>query len=122
VPTAKADHYLHADAGLGPVIAKAQELRILVRTCRDALPPQIANGLGAVNLRGDELCLLATSPASAAKLKLVAERLRKFLLQQGRKVNSVSVRVQPTRSQHAPSPAPKSISLSEAGKAEVSAL
>ncbi|MDH5537691.1 MAG: DciA family protein, partial [Betaproteobacteria bacterium] len=93
------------------VVAKARELRSLTRSCTDFLPPALSRQMRAVNLRDGELSLLAANPAAAAKLKLIAESLRKFLLQQGSKVNSVSVRVQPTRS-HAEAPAPpKAIAL-----------
>jgi hypothetical protein len=118
----KADRYLVADAGMERVVAKARELRSLTRACTDFLPPALARQMRAVNLRDGELSLLAANPAAAAKLKLVAESLRKFLLLQGTKVSSVSVRVQPTRShQEAPAQA-RVVVLSEGGKAELSAL
>jgi hypothetical protein len=100
----KADRYLVADAGMERVVAKARELRSLTRACTDFLPPALARQMRAVNLRDGELSLLAANPAAAAKLKLVAESLRKFLLLQGTKVSSVSVRVQPTQS-HQDAPA-----------------
>jgi len=119
---AKADRYLITDAGMERVVAKARELRSLTRACLDFLPPGLASQIRAANLRDGELALLAANPAAAAKLKLVAESLRKFLLLQGTKVSSVSVRVQPTRSQMAPPAQPKTITLSEGGKAELSEL
>jgi len=82
----KADRYLTQDANLERVVAKASQLRVLARACTDFLPPAIARQMRAVNLRDGELSLLAANPAAAAKLKLVAESLRKFLLQQGTKV------------------------------------
>ncbi|MEO8718939.1 MAG: DciA family protein [Burkholderiales bacterium] len=118
----KADRFLIADAGMERVVAKARELRSLTKSCTDFLPPTLARQIRAVNLRDGELSLLAANPAAAAKLKLIAESLRKFLLQQGSKVNSVSVRVQPTRSHWDESAAPKAIALSDGGKVELSAL
>jgi hypothetical protein len=120
--TPKADRYLMADKGMGPLVAKAGELRLLTRACTDFLPPELGRQIRGAQLKDGELSLLAANAAAAAKLRLVADSLRKFLLQQGRKVNSVSVRVQPTRS-HAPQPAQgKQARLSEGGKAAISAL
>jgi len=83
------------DAGLQPVIAKAREINALSKLCFDFLPPGLARLIRAVNLRDRQLILLAASPAAAAKLKLLAEPLRTYVLEQGAEVNSVSVRVQP---------------------------
>jgi hypothetical protein len=83
------------DAGLQPVITKAREINALSKLCFDFLPPELARLIRAVNLRDHQLILLAVSPAAAAKLKLLAEPLRAYLLQQRAEVNSVSVRVQP---------------------------
>ncbi|MGH8709650.1 MAG: DciA family protein [Burkholderiales bacterium] len=104
------------------VVAKARELRSLTRSCTDFLPPGLARQMRAANLRDGELSLLAANPAAAAKLKLVAESLRKFLLLQGTKVSSVSVRVQPTRSHAAPPAKSGGAVLSDVGKAELSRL
>lgn len=118
----KADHYLIADEGMGPVVAKAHAIGTLTRSCAQFLPPALARHLRAASIKDGELSLLASNPATAAKLKLVAESLRKFLLLQGTKVSAVYVRVQPTRS-HEPVPgAAKRIALSSAGIAELSAL
>jgi hypothetical protein len=118
----KADRYLLADHGVGPVVAKAREIRSLTQACAALLPSGIAPQLRLAHLKDGELVLLAANPSAAAKLKLVAESLRKFLLQQGSKVNSVSVRVQPTRSQPRVEGTVKRAHLSDAGKAELSAL
>ena len=61
----------------------------------DFLPAELARRIRAVNLKNDRLVLLAATPAAAAKLKLLSESLGKYLSEQGAKVNSVSVRVQP---------------------------
>jgi Dna[CI] antecedent, DciA len=118
----KADRYLIADEGMGPVLAKARAIGALTRSCAEFLPPGLARHLRAANLREGELSLLAANPAAAAKLKLVAESLRKFLLQQGTKVSAVCVRVQPTRSQDPVLAAGKTVTLSAGGIAELSAL
>jgi hypothetical protein len=61
----------------------------------DFLPAELARRIRAVNLKDGRLVLLAATPAAAAKLKLLSESLGKRLSEQGAKVNSVSVRVQP---------------------------
>jgi len=86
---------LASDPGLQPVVAKAREIHALSKLCVDLLPPELARLIQAISLRDRQLVLLAASPAAAAKLKLLAETLRKYLMQQGAEVNSVSVRVQP---------------------------
>ena len=91
----KVGRLLALDAGLQPVITKAREINALSKLCFDFLPPGLARLIRAVNLRDRQLILLAASPAAAAKLKLLAEPLRTYVLEQGAEVNSVSVRVQP---------------------------
>jgi hypothetical protein len=78
-----------------PVVAKARQLSALSRLCMDFLPAELARRIRAVNLKDGRLVLLAATPAAAAKLKLLSESLGKRLSEQGAKVNSVSVRVQP---------------------------
>ena len=91
----KVGRLLASDAGLQPVIAKAREISALSKLCFDFLPSGLARLVRAVNLRDRQLVLLAASPAAAAKLKLLSEALRNYLLEQRAQVNSVSVRVQP---------------------------
>lgn len=94
----KVGSLLASDAGLQPVIAKAREINALSKLCFDFLPPGLARLVRAINFndRPDrQLVLLAASPAAAAKLKMLSEALRLYLLQHGAQVNSVSVRVQP---------------------------
>ena len=91
----KVGRLLALDAGLQPVITKTREINALSKLCVEFLPPGLARLIRAVNLRDRQLVLLAASPAAAAKLKLLAEPLRTYLLQQRAEVNSVSVRVQP---------------------------
>jgi len=78
-----------------PVVAKALEISALSRLCVEFLPPELARTVRAANFKDGQLVVLAATPAGAAKLKLLAEGLRKFLLEQGAKVKGVSVRVQP---------------------------
>ena len=91
----KVGRLLESDPGLQPVVAKARELAALSRLCLDVLPAELARRIRAVNLKDGRLVLLAATPAAAAKLKLLSESLGKYLSEQGAKVNSVSVRVQP---------------------------
>ena len=91
----KVGRLLESDPGLQPVVAKARELSALSRLCFDFLPAELARRIRAVNLKDGRLVLLAATPAAAAKLKLLSESLGKYLSEQGAKVNSVSVRVQP---------------------------
>ena len=95
----KVGRLLASDAGLQPVIAKAREISVLSKHCFDFLPPGLARLVRAINFNerpGDrQLVLVAASPAAAAKLKLLSEALRTYLLEQRAQVNSVSVRVQP---------------------------
>ena len=91
----KIGRLLEADIGLQPVVAKARELAALSRLCVDYLPVELARRIRAVNIKDGRLVLLAATPAAAAKLKLLSESLGKYLSEQGAKVNSVSVRVQP---------------------------
>ena len=91
----KVGRLLDADPGMQPVIAKAREIAALSRLCLDFLPDELARRLRAVNLKDGRLVLSAATPAAAAKLKLLSESLGKYLSEQGAKVNSVSVRVQP---------------------------
>ena len=116
----KVGSLLASDAGLQPVIAKAREINALSKLCFDFLPPGLARLVRAINFndRPDrQLVLLAASPAAAAKLKMLSEALRLYLLQHGAQVNSVSVRVQPGAGPvpDAPARQPASLSLSAVG-------
>jgi hypothetical protein len=90
---------LASETSLQPVIEKARLINALSKLCFDFLPPGLARLVRAVTLNNrlsdHQLVLLATSPAAAAKLKLLSEALLAFLHQHGAQVNSVSVRVQP---------------------------
>jgi hypothetical protein len=95
VQPSKVGSLLASDAGLQPVAEKARLINALSKLCFDFLPPGLARLVRAVNVKDGQLVLLAASPAAAAKLKLLSETLRQFLLEQRAQVNSVLVRVQP---------------------------
>ena len=111
----KVGSLLASDPGLQPVVAKAREISALLKLCFDFLPPGLARLVRTVNLRDSQLVLLAASPAAAAKLKLLSDSLRKYLLEQGAKVNAVSVRVQPAARELPQAPARRPPRLSPAG-------
>ena len=119
---ARIDRYIADDEGLRPIVAKAHDIRALTRLCADFLPAGLARQLRVAHLRDGELSLLATNAAAAAKLKMLAETLRKFLLRQGSKVSLISVRVQPSNAHPEPARAAKSAILSGTGFSELSAL
>jgi hypothetical protein len=119
---ARIDRYIADDEGLRPIVAKAHDIRALTRLCADFLPVGLAHHLHVAHLRDGELSLLAANAAAAAKLKMLAETLRKFLLRQGSKVSLVSVRVQPSNARSEQNPARKEATLSSAGITELSAL
>jgi len=125
----KVGSLLASDAGLQPVISKTRQINALSKLCFDFLPPGLARLVRAVNFHdrpGDrQLVLLAASPAAAAKLKLLAETLRNYLLEQRAEVNSVYVRVQPDRGHPAGAPdaAPRQAArLSASALADLEAL
>lgn len=122
VQTPKIDRYLASDDILRPIVARARQIDALARLCAEFLPPGLVRHVRAANLRDGDLVLLASNPPAAAKLKIIAESLRKFLLQQGSKVSSVSVRVQPTSAHSVPPPQGKAAALSTKGIAELSVL
>jgi len=122
VQPSKVGRLLASDAGLQPVIAKAREINALSKHCFDFLPPGLARLVRAVNLRDHQLVLLAASPAAAAKLKLLSEALRNYLLEQRAQVNSVSVRVQPGSTAPYDAPARQPARLSQSALNELQAL
>jgi hypothetical protein len=122
VQPSKIDRYLAADDAIRPIVAKARQIDALAKLCATFLPPGLVRQVRAANLRDGELVLLASNPPAAAKLKMIAESLRKFLLQQGSKVSLVSVRVQPSSAPFATPPTGKSAALTAKGIAELSAL
>ena len=90
------DHLLATDGDLQPVVAKAREINALANLCKEFLPPDLASQIRPANFQGVKLVVLAANSAAAAKLKLLSESLGDFLAKRGAKVNSVSVKVQPS--------------------------
>ncbi|MGH8741872.1 MAG: DciA family protein [Burkholderiales bacterium] len=80
------------------MLAKARDLRALAGLVEGFLSPDLARQARVANFREGELVLLAAHSAAAAKLRLLAPSLSRFLTHQRWQVNSVSVRVQPTTS------------------------
>ena len=92
----KIDRILSADGELQPVLAKARDLRALGGLVDGFFPPDLARQVRVANIREGELVITAANPAAAAKIRLLAPSLSRYLATQRWQVNSVSVRVQPT--------------------------
>ena len=95
----KLDRILSAESDLQPLLAKAREIRALAGLVERFLSADLANQARVVNFREGELILAAVNSAAAAKLRLLAPSLNRFLSNQRWQVSSVSVRVQPNASQ-----------------------
>ena len=91
----KLDRLLAADGELQPLLAKTQELRALAGLVQNFLPAELGAEIRVANLKEGKLALLASNPAAASKLRLLAPALTRFLLDRRWQVNLVSVRVQP---------------------------
>lgn len=96
------DHLLANDGEMQPVLAKAREIDALAKLCKEFLPPDLSRHLHPANFQGGKLVVLAANSAAAAKLRLLSESLGDFLSKRGAKVNSVSVKVQPTAGENVP--------------------
>ncbi len=92
----KIGRVLSADGELQPVLAKARDLRALGGLVDGFFPPDLARQVRVANFREGELVIVAANPAAAAKIRLLAPSLSRYLATQRWQVNSVSVRVQPT--------------------------
>jgi hypothetical protein len=108
----KLERILSADAELQPLLAKAEDLRVLGALVQRFLAAELAPQARVANFKDGELALLAAHPAAAAKLKLLAPALARFLQDRRFQVNSVSVRVQPRRRAAEPSRQPKGVQFS----------
>ena len=118
----KIDHFLSAEAGFQPVIAKALEIEALAKSCQRFLPPDLARVTRVANLKDGKLVMLSANGPAAAKLKLLAESLVHYLSEQGAKVSSVSVRVQPGTRQGADAAMQKRARLQPGALSELAAL
>jgi hypothetical protein len=108
----KLDRILSAEGELQPVLTKARELRALSGLVNRFLSGEVAGEARVLNFKDSQLVLAATDSAAAAKLKLLAPALARFLVERRWQVNSVSVRVQPNASREAPPPAPRGVRFS----------
>jgi hypothetical protein len=93
---------LFAEGELQPLLTKVQELRTLSGLVHRFLSAELAGEVRVVNYKDSQLGLFATNSAAAAKLKLLAPALGRFLSERRWQVSSVSVRVQPNASRAAP--------------------
>ncbi|MEJ2176039.1 MAG: DciA family protein, partial [bacterium] len=116
------DRVLVLDTDLGPVVQKAQDLGALSRHCLAALPPQLAAQVRGFNVRNGKLTVLVANSAAGAKLKLHSVALCQQAAKMRVEVNSVSVRVQPSKSRIADAASHKSAQLSAATLARLTAL
>jgi len=105
-------------------LSKARELRALAGLIDGFFPPDLARQVRVANFRDGEIVLAAANPAVAAKIRLLAPSLSRFLDKRRWQGNSVSVRVQPTPSPSGGSSAAaqKSAKLSTSGVAALQAL
>ena len=104
----KLGRILSADGELQPLVAKTRDIAALAGLVNGFLPPGLGRQVRVANFREGELVLLAANSSAAAKLKLLAPSLSRFLDDQRCQVNSVSVRVQPNTPKTAPAAAQKS--------------
>lgn len=96
------DRILSAEGELQPLLTKAHELRALSGLVHRFLSADLAGAARVVNFKDSQLVLATTNSAAAAKLKLLAPALNRFLIERRWQVNSVSVRVQPNASHSVP--------------------
>lgn len=94
----KLDRILSAEGQLQPVLAKTRDIRALAELVDGFLPSDLARRVRVANFREGQLVLLAEHSATAAKLRLLAPSLSRFLVHQRWQVSSVLVRVQPSLS------------------------
>ena len=108
----KLDRILSAEGDLQPLVSKARELGALSALVRRFLSADLASQVRVVNLREGELVLSAAYSAAAAKLRLLAPSLCRFLSNQRWQVSSVIVRVQPNASRNSAAARQKTAQLS----------
>ena len=107
----KLDRILSDEGELQPLLTKAHELRVLSGLVHRFLSADVAAEARVVNFKDSQLVLAAANSSVAAKLKLLAPALARFLTERRWQVNSVSVRVQPSASR-APAAGRASVQLS----------
>jgi len=89
------ERYLTAQDSTKSVVEKALKIDALARRCATFLPPELATQVTVANFRQNQLVLLASSPAAAAKLRLYTESLAAYLSTTQSEGIVVSVKVQP---------------------------
>jgi len=94
----KLDRILAAEGDLQPVLAKTRELRALSGLVQNFLTTELRAQTRVANFKDGKLALLAANSAVAAKLRLLAPALARFLQERRMQVSLVSVRVQPIES------------------------
>jgi hypothetical protein len=112
VRLSKLDRILSAERDLQPLVSKARELGALSGLVQRFLSADLASQVRVVNLRDGEMVLAAAHSAAAAKLRLLAPSLCRFLSTQRWQVSSVVVRVQPNASRSAAAAPQKTAQLS----------
>jgi hypothetical protein len=108
----KLGRILSADSEMQPLVAKARDIGTLNGLVNGFLPPDLTRQVRVANFREGELVILAANSSAAAKLKLLAPSLSRFLVGQRWQVNSVSLRVQPNASRGEAPAMQKSVHLS----------
>ena len=111
LPT-KLNRILAAEGDLQPVLAKIRDLRALGELVRNFLTTELHEQTRVANFKDGKLALLAANSAVAAKLRLLAPALVRFLQERRMQVSLVSVRVQPIESLKKASDARKSVHFS----------
>jgi len=84
----KLGRILSTDVELQPLLAKTRDISVLSGLVNGYLPPDLSRQVRVANLREGELVLLAANSSAAAKLKLLAPALSRFLVEQRWQVNS----------------------------------
>ena len=115
------DRILSAEGELQPLLAKAKELHALSGLVHRFLSAELAGAARVVNFKDSQLVLAVPNSAAAAKLKLLAPALGRFLTERRWQVNSVSLRVQPNASRDE-ARARASVELSTSALAELRKL
>jgi hypothetical protein len=112
VRLSKLDRILSGERDLQPLVSKARDLAALSGLVQRFLSADLASQTRVVNLREGEVVLAAAHSAAAAKLRLLAPSLCRFLSNQRWQVSSALVRVQPNASRKGIVASQKSAQLS----------
>ena len=83
----KLDRILSAEGELQPLVAKARDLRAVAGLVHGFLSADLAREVRVANLKDAKLVLIAGNSAAAAKLRLLAPALSRFLTERRWQVN-----------------------------------